>query len=120
MQEGNDSTEITVHAPAATSTNTAIAHNLLHQWLTYFTQRMYVSAIQDFSFESITILHEDPARGTFLVEAAFSVLPKNDPHDSTWYDSESGAWINGNWIRGKVYRFQIIRKGDICSLDVLD
>lgn len=44
MQEGNDSTEITIHAPAATSTNTAIAHNLLHQWLTYFTQRMYVSA----------------------------------------------------------------------------
>jgi len=80
---------------------------------------MYVSAIRDFSFDYITIIHEDPARGTFLDEASFSVMPKGDPEDSTWYDRPSGAWIDGNWIRGKVYRFQIIRQGDICRLDVL-
>ena len=80
---------------------------------------MYLGDIRDFSFESITILHEDPARGTFLVEASFSVLPKDDPHDSTWAGGAGGGSIDGQWIRGKVLRFQIIRRGDICYLDVL-
>lgn len=119
IHEGNDSTEFTIDAPADSSTNTYIAHNLLNQWLTHSTQKMYLGGIRDFSFNYITILHEDQAQGTFLVEAAFSVLPKDDPKNSTWYGGAGGGSIDGQWIRGKVLRFQIICQGDICRLDVL-
>ncbi len=119
IKEGSESVEITVDAPANSYTNTQVAHSLLNNWLTHFTHRKYISAIRDFSFDSVTIVHEDPARNTFLVEASFSVMTNGSPEDSEWYGGAGGGSIDGQWIRGKVLRFQIIRKGDTCYLDVL-